>query len=131
MDKGIFVSREAAEGTTLAEAIERYIDEYIKIWLKHSKRETDRANAIKDRDIGRLYLARIRGKEIAAFIKEREAEGVVGNTIRLDLALLSKLFEIARRDWDMESLPHPISSQAQNGPKSNPAPRRWRRGKIA
>lgn len=107
MDKGIFVSREAAEGTTLAEAIERYIDEYIKIRLKHSKRETDRANAIKDRDIGRLYLARIRGKEIASFIKERQAEGVVGNTIRLDLALLSKLFEVARRDWGMESLVNP------------------------
>lgn len=107
MDKGIFVSREEAEGTTLAEAIERYIDEYIKTRLKHPKRETDRANAIKARDISRLYLARIRGKEIAAFIKEREAEEVSGNTIRLDLALLSKLFEVARRDWGMESLVNP------------------------
>lgn len=107
MDKGIFVSREEAEGTTLAEAIDRYIDEYIKIRLKHHKRETDRANAIKDRDIGNLYLARIRGKEVAAFIKEREAEGVSGNTIRLDLALLSKLFEVALRDWGMESLINP------------------------
>jgi len=107
MDKGIFVSREEAEGTTLAEAIERYIDEYIKIRLKHTKRETDRANAIKTRDIGNLYLSRIRGKELATFIKEREAEGVTGNTIRLDLALLSKLFEVARRDWGMESLINP------------------------
>lgn len=107
MDKGVFVSREEAEGTTLSEAIERYIDEYIKIRLKHAKREADRANAIKNRDISKLFLARIRGKEIATFIKEREAEGVSGNTIRLDLALLSKLFEVARRDWGMESLVNP------------------------
>jgi len=107
MDKGVFVSREEAEGTTLSEAIERYIDEYIKVRLKHAKRETDRANAIKARDISNLYLATIRGKEVAAFIKEREAEGVSGNTIRLDLALLSKLFEVARRDWGMESLVNP------------------------
>lgn len=107
MDKGFFVSREEAEGTTLSEAIERYIEEYIKIRLKHAKREIDRANAIKSRDIGKLYLARIRGKEISTFIKEREKEGVSGNTIRLDLALISKLFEVARRDWGMESLVNP------------------------
>ncbi|SOB56995.1 Site-specific recombinase XerD [Pseudodesulfovibrio profundus] len=107
MDKGVFVSREEAEGTTLTEAIDRYIKEYIQTRLKHPKRETDRANAIRSRDISKLFLARIRGKEIAAFIKEREKEGVSGNTIRLDLALLSKLFEVARRDWGMESLVNP------------------------
>ena len=107
MDKGVFVSREEAEGTTLAEAIDRYIKEYIQTRLKHPERETDRANAIRSRDIGKLFLARIRGREIAAFIKEREKEGVSGNTIRLDLALLSKMFEVARRDWGMEHLVNP------------------------
>jgi len=108
MDKGVFVSREEAEGTTFSEAIERYIEEYIKIRLKHAKRETDRAKAIQKRDISNYYLATIRGKEVAKLIKERESEGVSGNTIRLDLALLSKLFEVARRDWGMESLVNPV-----------------------
>ncbi|SBW07628.1 conserved hypothetical protein [uncultured delta proteobacterium] len=30
MDRGVFVSRTEAEGTTLAEALDRYIDDYIR-----------------------------------------------------------------------------------------------------
>lgn len=38
MDRGVFVSREEAEGTTLKEALDRYRDEYIPR-LSQQKRE--------------------------------------------------------------------------------------------
>ena len=41
---------------------------------------------------------------------EREKEGVKPNTIRLDLAILSKLFEVARNKWGMESLSNPVKT---------------------
>ncbi|MES9995629.1 tyrosine-type recombinase/integrase [Desulfovibrio aminophilus] len=107
MDRGIFVSREEAESTTLKSALDRYIREYAPR-LSDPKREENRAQAIQRRSLSSKVLANIRGGDLSDFIKEREAEGVSGNTIRLDLALLSKLFELARKDWGMESLSNPV-----------------------
>ncbi|MGE4423594.1 MAG: tyrosine-type recombinase/integrase [Pseudodesulfovibrio sp.] len=107
MDRGVFVSRKEAESTTLYEALDRFIDEYIPN-LKMVANETRRAKAIQAREIASLYMATIRTKHIAEFIKEREDEGVKPNTIRLDLAILSRLFEVAATDWGMESLSNPV-----------------------
>lgn len=107
MDRGIFVSREEAESTTLKAALDRYIREYAPR-LSDPKREENRAQAIQRRSLSSKVLANIRGGDLSDFIKERETEGVSGNTIRLDLALLSKLFELARKDWGMESLSNPV-----------------------
>ncbi|WP_419787292.1 tyrosine-type recombinase/integrase [Pseudodesulfovibrio sp.] len=107
MDRGVFVSRKEAESTTLFEALDRFIEEYIPR-LKMVANETRRAKAIQQREIANLFLASIRSKHIAEFIKEREDEGVKPNTIRLDLAILSRLFEVAATDWGMESLSNPV-----------------------
>ena len=106
MDRGVFVSRKEAENTTLSEVIDRYIDEHIST-LKTVTRETNRAKAIQRDSLAKRFIASIRGKDIADFIKRREATGVNGNTVRLDLALLSKLFNTARTTWGMESLQNP------------------------
>ncbi|MBC17128.1 MAG: integrase [Desulfovibrio sp.] len=107
MDRGVFVSRKEAESTTLYEALDRFIEEYIPN-LKMVANETRRARALQQREIANLYLATIRSKHIAEFIREREEEGVKPNTIRLDLAILSRLFEVAGNDWGMESLSNPV-----------------------
>lgn len=107
MRRGAFVSRKEAEQTTLHEALERYIEEYAPK-LAEPVRQANRARAIQRRTLAKRFMAAIRGKDISTFIKEREAEGVSGNTIRLDLVLLSRLFEIARTDWGMESLSNPV-----------------------
>jgi integrase len=114
MDRGIFVSRTEAEKTTLSEALERYKDEYVPK-LSHFDKILSRVNLLQKRDLSTRFLASIRGKDIADFIKEREREGVSANTIRLDLATLSKLFDIASKDWGMESLNNPV--QKVNKPK--------------
>jgi integrase len=53
-------------------------------------------------------MAAIDGQDVAASIKEMEAEGKAPNTIRLHLALLSHLFEVARKEWRMASLTNPV-----------------------
>lgn len=83
---------------TLSECLDRYIEEYTPR-LKHGKREADRARALQRRKIAHRIMATIRAKDIADFRREREAEGVSGNTIRLDFVLLSKLLNYARSDW--------------------------------
>ncbi len=115
MDRGIFVSRAEAEQYTLSECLDRYIEEYAPR-LKHGKREADRAKFLQQYPIAHRVMATIRSKDIADFRREREAEGVSGNTIRLDFALLSKLFNYARSDWGMESLQNPVELAAKPRP---------------
>lgn len=107
MDRGVFVSRTEAENTTLTQALDRYRDEYIPR-LAQQQREKNRVAFLQKRLLASRFLASIRGKDIADFIKEREADGVGPNTIRLDLALISRLFEVAANDWGMESLSNPV-----------------------
>lgn len=115
MNKSLFVSSKEAEQYTLSECLDRYIEKYIPR-LKDAKREADRARAIQRRPITHRIIATIRAKDIADFRREREAEGVSGNTIRLDFALLSKLLNYARSDWGMESLQNPVELAAKPKP---------------
>ncbi len=108
MARGIYISRQEAETTTFSEAIDRFIEEYILQHIAHPIPEINRIRAIQKRPWGQRYLATFRGKDVADFIKERKKEGVSGNTIRLDLALISKLFKVAASDWGMESLANPV-----------------------
>lgn len=115
MNKSLFVSAKEAEQYTLSECLDRYIEEYIPR-LKHPKRETDRARFLQKRTLAHRIMATIRAKDIADLRREREAEGASGNTIRLDFALLSKLFNYARSDWGMESLQNPVTLAAKPRP---------------
>jgi len=108
MDRGVFVSRTEAENTTLSEAFDRYIAEYLPR-LANFRREKSRALALQKRALASRFLASIRGKDIADFIKERESEGVTPNTVRLDLAMISRLFSVSASDWGMESLSNPVA----------------------
>ena len=107
MDKGVFTSRNEAEGTTLREALDRYIEEYLPR-LAHYQTNVYKARMIQRYALADKFMAAIRGKDIADYIKGREAEGASGNTIRLDLAMISRLFNVAIRDWGMESLNNPV-----------------------
>ncbi|MBC16252.1 MAG: hypothetical protein CL942_04280 [Desulfovibrio sp.] len=104
---GSYVDRREADAVSLHEALGRYSDEYIPK-LKHSKREMDRAVAIQKRSIASLALSVVKAKDVADFIKEREKEGASANTIRLDLALISRAFETAISDWGMDYLYNPV-----------------------
>lgn len=108
MDRGVFVSRTEAENTTLAEAFDRYIAEYLPR-LANFRREKSRALALQKRPLASRFLDSIRGKDVADFIKEREGAGASPNTVRLDLAMISRLFSVAASDWGMESLSNPVA----------------------
>jgi len=112
MDRGVFVSRKEAERVTLYEALDRYIAEYAPK-LAQPEDAIFKARRLQRRPLAQKFLAAIRPKDIADFRREREAEGVAGNTIRLDFALLSKLFNHARADWGMESLSNPVQLAAK------------------
>jgi integrase len=104
MDSGTFIDRKEAENTTLFAAFERFCSEYVPQRYAHPKKEEARIRQIQQRPIAAKFLAAIRGRDISDLIREREAEGAGPNSIRLDLASISRLFNVCARDWGMESL---------------------------
>ena len=110
MDGGSFISQKEAERTTLKEALERFIPEYIEKNLAHPKPETLRAHGLMKYPFVQKSLAELRGSDIAAFVKEREGQGRSPHTITRDIALISRLYEIAKANWGMEGLNNPTKS---------------------
>lgn len=45
---------------------------------------------------------------MAGYLDERLAEGLAPATVRRELALISHVFTIARKEWRMESLSNPV-----------------------
>ena len=118
MDRGVFMSRAEAESTTLAEALDRYVAEIIP-HKKQAAREARRCTGLKEHlgGISKRFISTIQGKDVVAFIKSRAAGGAGPHTIRLDLALLSRLFNVARTAWGMESLSNPAELVRGQRPK--------------
>jgi integrase len=113
IQRGGLVSTEA-ERTTLKEALERYLRE-VTPSKKGWRREQDRVNVWMRHPISHRFLSQLRGADFAKHRDDRRGEGRAENTIRLELALISKLYKVAARDWGMESLRNPIQSLTMPG----------------
>lgn len=107
--RGVFISRKEAENTTLSEALDRYERE-ISSSKKGHRREKTRISVWKTHPLAKRFLASIRGSDMASYRDERMKAGYGSNTIRLELAIISHLFEIARKEWGMEGLHNPVKS---------------------
>ena len=107
MDRGIFVSRAEAERTTFAEALERY-KTTISSRKAHPAQDYQRISHWLRQPLAHRYLTNLKGADFAQYRDMRRTVGRAENTIRLELALVSHLFEIARKEWGMESLLNPL-----------------------
>ncbi len=94
---------------SLSDALDRYEQE-ISSLKKGYRQERKRIRAWKSHPLSSLSLASIRRSDIATFRNDRIKAGLSSNTVRLDLAVLSHLYEIARLEWGMESLQNPVKS---------------------
>jgi integrase len=109
MDRGIFVSRAEAERTTLAAALDRYKRE-VSSRKAHPAQDYQRISHWSRQPLAHRFLASLKGSDFAQYRDMRRAAGRAENTIRLELALVSHLFEVARREWGMESLLNPLKN---------------------
>jgi integrase len=109
MDRGVFRSRDEAERTTLDEALDRYWQE-IGSQKKHPGQELQRIKHWKRQPLAKFFISNLRGMDFAKYRDKRLAEGKATNTVRLELALVGHLFEIARKEWGLESLVNPLKN---------------------
>ena len=110
---GNAVSTEA-QRTTLREALERYKRE-VTPSKKGWKRDQDRVTVWMNHPLALRFLSQLRGADFAKHRDARRTEGRAENTIRIELALISKLYKTAARDWGMEGLRNPIGSLTMPG----------------
>ena len=110
---GSRAARDEAERTTLDEALARYEKEIIPDKALSSQRTArNRLRRLQKQSFAAIALARIKGSDLAVYIKDRQDEriGASGNDVRLDLALISHLFTVARQDWGMPHLSNPVKA---------------------
>ena len=108
MDDGIFVSRKEAEKTTLDEALDRYRSEKTP-HKKGAAQESNRIDHFKRSDLASRFLSTIRSTDIAKYRDQRLETGLSPYTVNNELILLSSLFNVAHREWGMESIDNPVS----------------------
>lgn len=133
MDAGRPVATQVDAKTTLKEALERYQREItagkrgagpervrIRQWLAEPIANRPLAS-IRGADLADYRDARLRGVTVAELRKAREADEdlddltptrrpVKPNSVRLELAVISNLYTIARTEWKMEGLANPVQS---------------------
>ncbi|RMH12361.1 MAG: site-specific integrase [Gammaproteobacteria bacterium] len=116
MDRGSYLPSQEAERLSLGDCLQRYLRE-VTPRKKGAAQELMKARVILRHPIAELSMARIRGSDIARYRDDRLAEGKAASTVIKELALLSHLFNISRREWGMEGLVNPV--QLVSKPKVN------------
>lgn len=109
IDAGAYVDRTQAERTTLGEALGRYLREVVPS-KRSPGQEAGRIRRWQVHSLAYRMLASLRGADFARYRDERRADGRAENTIRLELQLVSHLFETARKEWGMEGLANPLKN---------------------
>ncbi len=123
MVRGVYIDRAPSERMTLKAALTRYLTE-----VTPSKRastqyaERRKAKPIFER-LGDYSLAAITPEIVACYRDDRLSEGRSNTTVRLELAILSHLFNTAIREWGLGLVYNPVA----NIRKPTPADGRNRR----
>ncbi|MDE2315941.1 MAG: site-specific integrase, partial [Xanthomonadaceae bacterium] len=109
IERGVWRDGTEAESTTLIECLDRFIDEWVPRKADPA-RERSHVNALRILPLARRSMARIRSTDVAAVRDAWREDGHAPATIVRRLAVLSRVFNLARREWGMDSLANPVES---------------------
>lgn len=109
IDTGFYVDNSAAEKMTLGVALKQYRRD-VAAKKRHPAQEYGRIDRWLRNDLCFRTLANLKGADFARYRDQRRADGRAENTIRLELQLVSHLYEIARKEWGMEGLMNPLKN---------------------
>ena len=97
MDQGLFMSRNEAESTTVAELLNRYLQEYTP-HKRSAGSEACRIRALLRHPLAKRFIGSVRGVDIARYRDER-LKKITPGSLRRELTILSQLFEVSRKEW--------------------------------
>ncbi|KND55400.1 Shufflon-specific DNA recombinase [Candidatus Paraburkholderia kirkii] len=116
MVRGVFIQRASSEKTTVADALGRYEREIV-LTKKAStqRREGARIRELKEH-FGKYSLAAVTPDLVSQYRDNRLAQGKANNTVRLELALLGHLFNVAIKEWHIGLIFNPVSNIRKPSP---------------
>lgn len=96
MDTGQYVPRQEAERTTLHDLVERYRVEVLPAKRGHG---FSPALSALDTALGKYALIAVTSKRVAEYRDDRLKEGYAAATVKKELNLLSRLIDLAGKEW--------------------------------
>jgi integrase len=107
METGLWKDSKEASRCTLTEALDRYLGSVTPRKRPATQRsENLSAKNLKDA-MGKYSLLQITPEKVAAYRDER-LQTLAADSVRIELALLSNLFNIAEREWSFTGLDNPV-----------------------
>lgn len=106
IDRGVFVSRAEAEATSLHDLLGRYEREIVP-GKKGEVQERSIIRAWQATDLAKRPVAGVRGADVAK-LRDGWIKTLKPATVLRRLAVLSHVFNMARKEWGMESLSNPV-----------------------
>jgi len=115
MLRGAYLPRGEAERTTLADLIKRYRDDVLP-----SKRGKHFGPALKvlEENLGKYALTAISSKRAADFRDKRLKAGLSASTVRKEINLLSKLIDLAGKEWGIPLPSNPCAMVSRPAEKN-------------
>ncbi|MGL6071409.1 tyrosine-type recombinase/integrase [Craterilacuibacter sp.] len=101
------------------QALTRYAEE-VSSKKKGARQEISRIKRLQAEPFSALDITELRGFDLARFRDCLLQAGLAANTVRLHLALLSHMYNVARKEWGYERLSNPcddISKPKQGAPR--------------
>lgn len=105
-ERGVWRDSSEAESVTLSECLDRYVREHVQR-KRDPAREQSHVDALRALPFAGHTMARIRSADVAVARDAWAAVHAPGTIVRR-LAVLSRVFNVARREWGMESLANPV-----------------------
>ena len=99
----------ASKSPTLGDALRLY-SERVTPLKKGANQEKTLIQRLQHHPISAIRLDRIRGMHLSRYRDLRLGSGISGNTVRIELALISHLFSIAVTDWGFDRLENPVKT---------------------
>ena len=107
MDAGTYKDTKGADSLLMTDAIEKYLSEV----TPHKKTKTQTSEHLSARYLKKAFnhltLAKVDSKKVAEY-RDNRLSKVSINSVRIELALLSNLFNIASREWGISGLENPV-----------------------
>ncbi len=127
MDRGSYMTAREAERTTIHELIERYKQDVLP-----EKRGKHFGPALRQLDdaFGKYALATVSSKMIAEFRDKRIKAGKSASTVRKEINLLSRLIDLAGKEWGVPLSANPCSMVSRPAER-NSRDRRLEPGEVA
>lgn len=101
MDEGKFRDLRPVAKLTLGDALDRYMEEVVPTKAVGGQRnERNRIRLLKKHPLAKRELSTLQSSDFAKYRNERTAQVGSANTVRLELALLSHLYTIGKKEWN-------------------------------